>query len=238
MHEAFGLTSTVWARRRQTRRWIRGSRRWCSSWPSSVEEPRTWRRPRSTRQRRAASRHLRRRCLTRGGGQAAAACDAMGASAFATGNHVAFAQSPDLHTAAHEAAHVVQQARGVNLYGGVGAAGDAYERHADAVADRVVAGHSAADLLTAGPPGSGTSTAVQRDDKPTGATDTKTPDPTAPSAPAAPAADMVTTTWYVNYNVPGGKTRSLPERKGDDQMIVDQLKVDSNNRGPKAKPVP
>jgi hypothetical protein len=171
------------------------------------------------------------------GGQTAAACDAMGASAFATGNHVAFAQSPDLHTAAHEAAHVVQQARGVNLYGGVGAAGDAYERHADAVADRVVAGHSAADLLTAGAPGSGTSTAVQRDDKPTGATDTKTPDPTAPSAPAAPAADMVTTTWYVDYNVPGGKTRSLPERKGDDQMIVDQLKVDSNNRGPKDKPV-
>lgn len=34
---------------------------------------------------------------------------ATGAEAFATGNHVAFASSPSLHTAAHEAAHVVQQ---------------------------------------------------------------------------------------------------------------------------------
>jgi hypothetical protein len=73
--------------------------------------------------------------------------EAMGATAFATGNHVVFDKPPDLHTAAHEAAHVVQQAHGVNLYGGVGRAGDSYEQHADAVADRVVAGKSAADLL-------------------------------------------------------------------------------------------
>lgn len=72
---------------------------------------------------------------------------AMGAEAYATGNHVVFDQQPDLHTAAHEAAHVVQQARGVNLYGGVGKAGDHYESQADAVADRVVAGESAEDLL-------------------------------------------------------------------------------------------
>jgi len=76
---------------------------------------------------------------------------AMGANAYASGDHVVFDKSPDLHTAAHEAAHVVQQAQGVNLYGGVGEAGDSYERHADAVADRVVAGQSAADLL--GPSG-------------------------------------------------------------------------------------
>jgi len=85
------------------------------------------------------------------GGGAAEACGAMGASAFASGDHVAFARSPDLHTAAHEAAHVVQQAHGVNLYGGVGSAGDAYERHADAVADTVVAGGSAQQMLNAGP---------------------------------------------------------------------------------------
>ena len=90
----------------------------------------------------------------------------MGANAYASGNHVVFDRPPDLHTAAHEAAHVVQQARGVNLYGGVGEAGDAYERHADAVADRVVAGRSAADLLgapalAAAPAGH----AVQRDQK-------------------------------------------------------------------------
>jgi hypothetical protein len=97
------------------------------------------------------------------GGAAAEACHDMGASAFASGNHVAFTSQPDLHTAAHEAAHVVQQAHGVNLYGGVGQAGDAYERHADQVADRVVAGQSAADLLPSGSSG-GTSTAVQRQD--------------------------------------------------------------------------
>jgi hypothetical protein len=72
---------------------------------------------------------------------------AMGAEAFASGNHVVFGGQPDLHTAAHEAAHVIQQAHGVNLYGGVGEAGDAHERHADAVADQVVAGRSAAALF-------------------------------------------------------------------------------------------
>jgi Domain of unknown function (DUF4157) len=77
----------------------------------------------------------------------------MGANAYASGQHVVFDRQPDLHTAAHEAAHVVQQARGVNLYGGVGEAGDQYEQQADAVADRVVAGQSAADLL--GAPGAG-----------------------------------------------------------------------------------
>ncbi len=85
------------------------------------------------------------------GGVSAAACDDMGATAFAAGGHVAFARTPDVRTAAHEAAHVVQQARGVHLYGGVGVAGDVYERHADAVADRVAAGQSAADLLDRSP---------------------------------------------------------------------------------------
>jgi hypothetical protein len=71
----------------------------------------------------------------------------IGAQAYAMGSHVAFAGAPDLHTAAHEAAHVVQQRAGVQLKGGVGEAGDPYERHADAVADKVVAGHSAEALL-------------------------------------------------------------------------------------------
>jgi hypothetical protein len=82
-------------------------------------------------------------------GAAAAGAGAMGAQAFATGNHVAFAAAPDLHTAAHEAAHVVQQRNGVQLKGGVGQSGDAYEHNADAVADRVVQGQSAHDLLPA-----------------------------------------------------------------------------------------
>ena len=71
----------------------------------------------------------------------------LGAKAFATGNKVAFADSPDLHTAAHEAAHVVQQRSGVSLKAIDGGAGDAHEQHADAVADAVVAGKSAEGLL-------------------------------------------------------------------------------------------
>src|SRR5262249_5149146 len=43
------------------------------------------------------------------GGPAAEASRAIGASAYAIGDSVAFASAPDLHTVAHEAAHVVQQ---------------------------------------------------------------------------------------------------------------------------------
>jgi hypothetical protein len=96
-----------------------------------------------------------------GGAQAQKATSEMGAEAFATGQDVAFGGSPDLHTVAHEAAHVVQQKRGVALSGGVGRSGDAYEQHADAVADAVVAGQSAEGLLEAGPSGGGAQAAVQ-----------------------------------------------------------------------------
>jgi hypothetical protein len=97
------------------------------------------------------------------GGAAGSAARAIGAEAYATGNRVGFAQAPDLFTAAHEAAHVVQQRAGVHLKGGVGADGDVYERHADAVAERVVRGESAEALLDehAGPGESG-ARAVQR----------------------------------------------------------------------------
>ncbi|HWU88901.1 MAG TPA: DUF4157 domain-containing protein [Kofleriaceae bacterium] len=81
------------------------------------------------------------------GGEAAAASAAVGARGYAVGDRVAFADEPDLHTAAHEAAHVVQQRRGVALKDGIGEAGDVYEQHADAVADAVVAGRSAEGLL-------------------------------------------------------------------------------------------
>jgi hypothetical protein len=96
------------------------------------------------------------------GDRAAAASRAIGAEAYATGNDVAFRHAPDLHTAAHEAAHVVQQRQGVQLKGGVGRAGDQYECHADAVADLVVRGESAEALLgsKAGP--SRSAPAVQR----------------------------------------------------------------------------
>lgn len=81
------------------------------------------------------------------GPEAAAGAVAMGAEAFATGEHVAFAGTPTLHTAAHEVAHVVQQRSGVHLEDGVGKSDDEHERNADAVADRVVRGQTASDLL-------------------------------------------------------------------------------------------
>ena len=95
------------------------------------------------------------------GGAAADASRALGAEAYATGRDVAFASAPSLHTAAHEAAHVVQQRAGVQLEGGVGNSGDIYEQHADAVADAVVAGQSAESLLD-GLAGSGGGAGVQR----------------------------------------------------------------------------
>ena len=89
-------------------------------------------------------------------GAAAAANQSMGAEAYASGNSVAFGSpSPSLHTAAHEAAHVVQQRAGVQLKGGVGQVGDSYERHADAVADLVVQGKSAEGVLGEMAPGGG-----------------------------------------------------------------------------------
>ena len=83
------------------------------------------------------------------GGVAEQACDTMGAAAYAIGDAAVYGKSPSLHVAAHEAAHLIQQQQGVQLYGGVGEAGDQYERHADEVADAVERGESAAELLVA-----------------------------------------------------------------------------------------
>jgi hypothetical protein len=96
------------------------------------------------------------------GPDAAASAHAMGAQAYATGNHVVLGDNADLHTVAHEAAHVVQQRAGVQLKGGIGEAGDSHERHADAVADAVVAGRSAEGLLDGMAGGGGGAAAVQR----------------------------------------------------------------------------
>jgi len=99
-------------------------------------------------------------------GAAAEAAGDIGAEAYATGHHVAFAREPDLHTAAHEAAHVIQQRGGVQLKDGVGQVGDAYEQHADRVADAVVAGGPAEaildELAPSGRSGAGAAPAVQR----------------------------------------------------------------------------
>lgn len=78
---------------------------------------------------------------------ARASCAAIGVQAFASGEQVAFARAPSLFVAAHEAAHVVQQRSGIQLFGGVGRAGDVFEQHADEVASKVVRGESASALL-------------------------------------------------------------------------------------------
>lgn len=97
------------------------------------------------------------------GAAAAAAAVELGAEAYTTGRDVAFAGSPSLYVAAHEAAHVVQQRAGVQLAGGAGQAGDLHEQHADAVAERVVAGESAEALLDQhGGTGGGDARSVQR----------------------------------------------------------------------------
>jgi hypothetical protein len=122
------------------------------------------------------------------GGAAASAAGQLGARAYAHGNAVAFAGAPDPHTAAHEAAHVVQQRGGVQLKGGIdGGASDPYEQHADAVADAVVAGRSAEGLL-AQHAGSGTSTSaqVQR----------------APADPHATPGGTITVTLFDKNNEP------------------------------------
>lgn len=81
------------------------------------------------------------------GGAAGRASKRMGALAYASGNRIGFRHSPSLHLAAHEAAHTVQQRSGLKLPGNVGRPGDRWERHADHVADAVVAGKSAVPLL-------------------------------------------------------------------------------------------
>ncbi|HRE88091.1 MAG TPA: DUF4157 domain-containing protein [Myxococcota bacterium] len=81
------------------------------------------------------------------GDEARAANESLGSIAYASGDRVAFRGTPDLFTAAHEAAHVIQQQAGVQLRDGVGESADPYETHADQVAARVVQGQSAEDLL-------------------------------------------------------------------------------------------
>ncbi len=82
------------------------------------------------------------------GGPAATASEAIGAEAYATGEQIGFRGAPDLHTAAHESAHVVQQRAGVQRVHALGTPhADPLEAHADQVANAVVSGRSAEPLL-------------------------------------------------------------------------------------------
>ena len=100
------------------------------------------------------------------GAAARAANSELGSTAYHKGGHVAFGQDPTLADAAHEAAHYVQGVGATQLKGGVGQAGDVYERHADRVsAAAVVAGESAEPLLDRSP-GGGSSPATETDNAP------------------------------------------------------------------------
>lgn len=76
---------------------------------------------------------------------------ALHARAFTTGNDIVFAAAqPSPWLLAHEIAHVSQQ-RGATTRSVAGMAGDAHERHADAVADIITRGGSATTLLRQAP---------------------------------------------------------------------------------------
>lgn len=163
--------------------------------------------PHLARLQQAFGRHDLRGVSAHLDAAAAQGARSMGAVAFTAGEHVAFARAPSLHTAAHEAAHVVQQRQGIHLAGGVGRRGDSYERLADRVAEQVVRGESVEALL--GAPGAarqaGGPLQVQRqaDDEmpPTARTGTvpdsahpsQMPTRPAPPTPRVPSNPPVTT---------------------------------------------
>jgi hypothetical protein len=96
---------------------------------------------------RSFGRHDVRQIAAHVGREATAGAGQMGAAAFTFGERVAFARPPTLETAAHEAAHVIQQRSGVHVPGGVGKSGDVYEQQADRVAEQVRQGRSSETLL-------------------------------------------------------------------------------------------
>ena len=84
------------------------------------------------------------------GSSARQALTSLRAEGFTGNGRMAVSADPDLFTQAHEAAHGVQQAalgNDLGLKDGIGEAGDKYERHADAVAEKVLRGQSAQALL-------------------------------------------------------------------------------------------
>ena len=86
------------------------------------------------------------------GNAPADACDTLGAEAYATGSSIAFRSAPSLWLTAHEAAHVMQHRHGLGPADAFDAADAPLEQQASAIADRVVAGRSAKDLLPRGEP--------------------------------------------------------------------------------------
>ncbi len=147
----------------------------------------------------------------------------IGAEAYAMGERVVFGQRPTLRVAAHEAAHVVQQRQGVSV--SVGSAGDAYERHADQVADMVVSGRSAEGLLDRIGGGSAT-VAVQR--TPLAEQIANAQRPLAGGARWDAEADGTMRTddpIVANATRAGGDVEPRPGTPGPQQSMVQQLQT-------------
>ena len=154
------------------------------------------------------------------GGAAADASRAIGAEAYASGDHVAFTSAPDLRLAAHEAAHVIQQQGGIQLSGGVGHSGDPFEQHADAVADAVVAGRSAESLLDDVAGGGGARTFVQRTDAPVAAA------PVGPVDLKAMGIDVANPLHLPSPLLPAGPGvvgPPAPATISDDKLVTDWM---------------
>jgi hypothetical protein len=81
------------------------------------------------------------------GHEASASARAFLSSAYTTGGHIVFDGSPSVRTVAHEAAHVVRGRFDGAIGRGLRSPDDPEEQVARAVADRVVAGRTAEDLL-------------------------------------------------------------------------------------------
>lgn len=82
------------------------------------------------------------------GAAAKSAAESISAQAFTHGEHIVSPEPMDLRVEAHEAAHAIQQRQPGLVPAGISSPADAGERHADAVAERVMHGRSAVDLLT------------------------------------------------------------------------------------------
>lgn len=106
--------------------------------------------PHAARIQRSFGRYSLHQIQAHQGSEATTSAKTIEAQAFTSGNHVVFAGTPSLQIAAHEAAHVIQQQNGIHLPGSIDTPGDRYERNAEAVAQRVVAGQSAEALLDQG----------------------------------------------------------------------------------------
>jgi hypothetical protein len=113
----------------------------------------------------AFGRHDVREVRASVGGKGGEAASDLAARAYIFGERAAFHEQPNLLLAAHEAAHIVQQRRGV-VAGGIGSSDEPHEREADSVARAVVAGSSVEAMLGPVSASAVTEPALQRDEDP------------------------------------------------------------------------